>query len=442
LKFLGYLQKILTIHSKFIDMFKKNAAWLLLIPLFYIWGSFLIENKNHHLHYIWTDAEGYYIYLPALFVHGSFKQIPCRDSFMIRYLPPDNKMFTKFTYGTALLESPFFLMGHLSRKLQGLPLNLAYTNDYGVSILFAACFYFVLGIFFIFKTLKRHFNKQIVVYLALISLTIGSNALYYAIRQPGYSHIYSFALVSIFIYYTPLFLQNVTKRNTFYISLLYGFIVLIRPTNASMILFLLLYDCYSMENIFNRFKFWLSHWKKLWIAFLGILLPMIPQMIYWQYLFGKPVTYSYDQAGFDWLHPKTQKVWFDVLNGLFPYTPIMILVVLGMILSTLHRKMNGWLISSLFLGMSYVFGCWCMWWFGGSHGQRSFVEYMPFFSLSMGYLLDFLFKQKLWLKTIGVLMTLFLIYLNIRMVNAHDGGWFGDEWTWKSYFATIGIVLK
>jgi hypothetical protein len=424
------------------DMSKKNAVWLLLIPLFYIWGSFLIHNENHHLRYIWTDAEGYYIYLPALFVHGSFKQIPCRDSAMIQYLPPDNKMFTKFTYGTALLESPFFLMGHLSRKIQNLPLNLAYTEDYGVSILFAACFYFTLGIFFMFKTLKRYFDKQIVIFLALMSLTIGSNALYYAIREPGYSHIYSFALISIFLYYTPIFLQNVTKRNIFYMSLLYGFIVLIRPTNASILLFLLLYDCYSIENILNRFKFWLSHSKKLCIAFLGILLPMIPQMIYWQYLFGKPVTYSYDKAGFDWLHPKIQNVWFDILNGLFPYTPIMILVILGMVLSSLHGKMNGWLISSLFLLMSYVFGSWCMWWFGGAHGQRSFVEWMPFFSLPMGYLLDILFKQKLWLKTFGVLMTLFLIYLNIRMTNLHDGGWYGDAWTWKTYFETIGFPLN
>jgi hypothetical protein len=67
---------------------------------------------------------------------------------------------------------------------------------------------------------------------------------------------------------------------------------------------------------------------------------------------------------------------------------------------------------------------------------------MPFFSLPMGYLLDFLFKQKLWIKTLGIFITLFLIYLNIRMVNAHDTGWYGDAWTWKTYFETLGIVWK
>lgn len=423
-------------------MFKKKITWLLLVPIFYVWGSYLINNENHHLRYLWTDAEGYYIYLPALFVHGTFKQIPCRDSGMIQYLPPDNKMFTKFTYGTALLESPFFLMGHLSRKFQKLPLNLAYTEDYGVSILFSGCFYFVVGIFFIFKTLIRHFTKTNVVALTLLSLSIGSNALYYAIRQPGYSHIYSFALISILIYCTPLFLQTVTKRNTFLMALLYGFIVLIRPTNASVILFVLLYDCYSIKDLLTRSQFWLSHLHKVGIVLLGILLPMIPQMIYWQYLFGKPVIYSYNKDGFDWFHPKIQNVWFDILNGLFPYTPIMFVVVIGMLLATLHRKMNGWLISTLFLLMSYIFGCWNMWWFGGAHGQRSFVEYMPFFSLPMAYLLDILFKQKIILKTFGVLVILLLIYLNIRMTNAHEGGWYGDQWTWKTYFYTIGIPLK
>jgi hypothetical protein len=418
-------------------MLKKNWIWSLLIPVFYIWGSVLINNENHHLRYIWTDAEGYYIYLPALFVHGSFQQIPCRDSGTIHYLPPHNKVFTKFTYGTAFLESPFFLMAHLSRQIQGLPLNLAYTEDYGVSILLAASFYFVLGIFFLFQTLKRHFESQWVIYLALASLTIGSNALYYTIRQPGYSHIYSFALISIFIYYTPIFLQNITKRSTFWMSLLYGFIVLIRPTNASIFLFLLLYDCYSMENGFNRFRFWIRHLRYFWIALLGILIPMLPQMLYWQYLFGKPVMYSYENAGFDWYHSKMYNVWFDVLNGLFPYTPMMGMVVLGIILSIWHQKMNGWLIGMLFLLMSYVFGSWCMWWFGGAHGQRSFVEYMPFFSLPMAYLFDFLFKQKLWIKTMGILTALILIFMNIKMTNAHEGGWFGDDWTWAAYWRTL-----
>lgn len=416
------------------------------IPIFYIWGSYLIDNKNHHLHYIWTDAEGYYIYLPCVFVYHTFKNVPCRDSGMIQHLEPTKYTFTKFTYGTALLESPFYVLGHTIRSLQGITTFGGYTQHDGMILLLAACFYLVLGAFFIYKTLCNYFNDFRIIWLSLLCGTLGTNTLYYAIRAPGYSHIYSFALISIWIYSTPIYL-NLTQRNwkhTGYLAFLYGLIVLIRPTNFIILAYLLFYDCYTIEHLKLRLLFWwrLFNLKNIISAVAGGLLPFVPQLLYWQMLFGKWLSYSYKQEKFIyWSAPRFASVWFDVLNGLFPYSPIFFLAIVGMFIGCIEKKHNGWIILFLFMGLSYLFASWWCWWFGGAHGQRSFVEHTPFFAISIGTALQYLYRQSAIVQKITTSIVLILIWLNIRMIILHDTGWFGENWTWASYWNIIKIAF-
>ena len=58
----------------------KIPFWLILVVVTYIYGSWRVDN-HHHLWYIWSDAEGYNMYLPALFVHGTFENIPVRTPY-------------------------------------------------------------------------------------------------------------------------------------------------------------------------------------------------------------------------------------------------------------------------------------------------------------------------------------------------------------------------
>ncbi len=66
------------------------------------------ENNVKTKNIIFSDQEGYYMYLPALFIYGGFDQYPIRTKEQFGYYQNTKKVFTKYTCGVALMEMPFF----------------------------------------------------------------------------------------------------------------------------------------------------------------------------------------------------------------------------------------------------------------------------------------------------------------------------------------------
>src|SRR6185312_689947 len=115
-----------------------------------------------------------------------------------------------------------------------------YSKIYDMGIMVAACFYLVLAMFFLIRAFGNDF-KPIVLILALLGIFAGTNLFFYTIHDPAYSHVYSFFLFSLFIYLTPGYIANPSWKKTILISLIFGWIFLIRPTNGVVGLYLLLY---------------------------------------------------------------------------------------------------------------------------------------------------------------------------------------------------------
>lgn len=139
--------------------FSAKKLWILLFFLSYWLGSSLVGH-DHRGKYIASDGEGYYMYLPALFIFGTFEDIPVVTKYEYQPYPGTNKITTRFTYGVALMEAPFFAIAQLSRKIQGLDTSQPFAGDISVLLLMAGCFYTILGLFFVSKTLSRHFHNK------------------------------------------------------------------------------------------------------------------------------------------------------------------------------------------------------------------------------------------------------------------------------------------
>lgn len=183
---------------------KSPLFWILIFCFSYALGSAIIKN-HHQSMFISSDGEGYYKYLQALFIHGTFEDIPVVTSNEYQPYPGTHKIATRFTYGVALMEAPFFGIAQLSRKIQGLPTNQPFANDISVMLLVSGCFYMTLGLFFVYKTLLRHFMNKKVVYWTWAILFLGTNLMYYGIREPTMSHVYSFCLVAVLLNVLPKF---------------------------------------------------------------------------------------------------------------------------------------------------------------------------------------------------------------------------------------------
>jgi hypothetical protein len=99
-----------------------------------------------------SDARGYYAYLPTFFIYHdwSYDFLKKREQPLfgyascdyIRYV--DGRPVNQYPVGTALLQSPFFLMAHGYEQIthgQG----DGFSKSYQVSIVLASVFYLLLG---------------------------------------------------------------------------------------------------------------------------------------------------------------------------------------------------------------------------------------------------------------------------------------------------------
>jgi hypothetical protein len=113
----------------------------------------------------------------------------------------ENRVETKYTYGVALLQLPFFLIADGITVVSGEFPRDGFSYYYQKAINFAAAFYLSLGLFILFLALKVYFNyKNKIVFATLVALFLGTNLYYYGIIETGMSHIYSFFLFSCLIY--------------------------------------------------------------------------------------------------------------------------------------------------------------------------------------------------------------------------------------------------
>lgn len=426
---------------------QKYIFWLVVSCFFWL-TLFLTLNRhnksgsfNYHSE-IWGDKAGYYMYLPATFkfnfkANNFPKNIDLKTGNGFTIDQKNNTIKTRYTYGVAILQMPFFLLSDLiGETLQLQPSGFSPIHHLFINI--ASISYLLLGFLFLGKYLKNTFKTN-VIYLVLLTLFLGTNLFYYSIDETGMSHVYSFALFSIYLYLLQRthFLSEYNLKKVILIGLVMGLILLVRPSN---IIFLSLYfflNINKKEDIIIRLKRVLS--PSIFIPIIVCTLIIIsPQLIYWKYAFGSFFHYSYGNACFNWSSTNLLLTWFSPNNGLFSYTPFYFLFLIASIYMVKKKLQNGWAILLLFFGLSYVLSCWFDYKFGCAFGARSYVEYLTLFSIPLAHLLKKIntFNR---VKIISSWLLIFaLITFNLKMTYSYDGCFYGEgDWDWRAYYELV-----
>lgn len=424
---------------------------------------------------IWSDGEGYYMYLPATFIQGSWDVHDGSDGLqpILGCTVMEGKVVTRYTYGVALLQAPFFLGAHAyastflgkgspppadwgtatgeqwsaqmnQRKYS--PLRgqaTGFSDIYGFGVVVAAAFYMALGLFFLKRALRRSFSKEVAL-LATALTFLATNLFYYTAGESSMSHVYSFCLFAAVVYSLPEWLREPSWSRTLLLGTCLGLIVLIRPTNAILALLLPLWEVYSRRGLRVRWTMlWRNRIKLAGMAATGLLV-MLPQGLYWKKAFGSWVAWSYGDEGFsNWWRPQVLKVLFSYQNGLFLYTPIMLFAMAGLALAWRGKKLSAPAITALFLVATYTFASWWAWWFGGAFGHRCYVEWYALLALPLAAALQpFATSPRLLLKLAGYGLALALVYANVKMAMMYTPPWDGNEWTWQRYVDVWQGVAK
>jgi hypothetical protein len=369
---------------------------------------------KRHLNITCWDAFGYYSYLPEIFIYDDLKSwnwakeidqkyaVTGGDGLPVQQLENGNKV-CKYLGGVALIQSPFFATAHLIAAATNQPAD-GFSPIYEYCLAFGAILWLGLGIFVLRKTLLRFFSDRVTA-ITLLALCLGSNLIQYAAIDNGLSHVWIFPLYAFLVEATIRWHNKPKRRSAFLIGWIIGLATICRPTEA-VALFIPLFWCMQSREAAKKWALVKMHRPYLLFAFLGGVIGILPQLIYWKIVTG---TFVYD-VGSKWffLNP-----WFRVLvgweKGWFIYTPITIFFVLGM----LFMKGRPFQKSVLaFCAVTiWIVIAWEDWHYGASFSTRALVQSYPVFALPLAALVNRV-EEKKW-KILFYALCVYLIAVNI-----------------------------
>ena len=240
------------------------------------------EDKPSHNQYC-SDACGYYLYLPAIFIYHNLAKLdfyPALDSayhfsFGLNYslYNVDGKKLDKYHIGVSFFELPLFLIAHAYCRLtHGYPAD-GFTLPYQLAGIFSNILWLILGLCVLRHFLKQHYPDTIVS-LTLLCIAFGTNLYAYTAFNAGMSHPYSFFLFSCLMALTDKWHAKPQQKYTgILLGLSLGFIFIVRPINIIAMLIPVLWQVHSWTSLKKRMVFFRVHYKSvttILLFFIGV----------------------------------------------------------------------------------------------------------------------------------------------------------------------------
>lgn len=331
-----------------------------------------------------SDGKGYYDYLPALFIYEGFEY---RKSNIGNYKPSDyegldvpykNTTVNKYPCGTAVILAPSFLIAHTYSYFKGIPQN-GYTNPYQDAVLLSAIAFLAFGMYYNRKLLHLYGIKDYLIIPTQIIFILGSQLFYFTYVDGSYSHVYSFACISAFLFYFKKYIIIEENKYLYALSSLLGLITIIRPTNI-IIFFFTPFLFTSLKECFEFFKKqFLEKYLQLIIATLFFFFFISLQLVLWYWQTGDFIVYSYNEEGFNFGSPHIFESLFGFKKGLFIYTPLFFFAILIYFATHINKIYSLASFTLAFLLIMYITASWHCWWYGMSFGLRPIIDFSALF---------------------------------------------------------------
>lgn len=417
---------------------ERTAQWLLFLfisvcSLYGIWqvhGHDPYEFLRHG-----NDTLGYYQWLPAYFIDGDMRTMYWAHAL------GNGVSLSMFTLGVAVLEAPFFLLGHWAAWAFGYTQD-GFTAPYGVSMMVGCAMYAGIGSVFTFR-LARRFSSTLPALLAVLVLFGATNLFRYCVYEPTMSHLFSWMLITVYAWCGLRILDGPRPLHVFVLVSTGLLVLLIRQTNAFSLLFPLL-----VVGSWDGLKRFFSHlFQHPWALAAGVLIGLVPwvlQMIYWHSITGDLITFTYGkkEEHFHWDKLALGLVLFSFRNGWLVYSPFFMAVLAMLFRRAWQGVRPARTIVFLTLSCLIVYSAWWCWWLGSGFGHRGFVDLYGLLAIPTAWLMGAVMQRPFALRlalTVGIAL---LIQLNFALTDRYDWWWSSEAWTWQRFWEQVGAIAR
>ena len=411
-------------HSRFLN--PVSFVTLVLLYLLIVAARSLTPIWLHHdwLAPISWDVFGYYLYLPATFIHHDtglndfawLQQVldtyKPTIGFYQAYLGPTGDYVMKYPMGLAILYSPFFFIAHASAHLLGYAPD-GFSLPYQVCMAFGPLVYTGIGLWFFRKVLLNFFSDGITTLVMLITV-LGTNYLELTAFNGIMPHNTLFMLFALTVWLTIRWHERQKWSTAIFLGLLIGIAMLVRPTSGLIMLVPLFWGVWNIRSFHEKLILIRDHGLQGLALVLAMILVGSFQLIYWKIHAGSWIYYSYEKGeSLRWLAPYIRPVLLSFKKGWLLYTPIMIFAIFGFI--PLLRKYREIFVATFLFFVLHllVVASWPTWWYGGSFSQRPMMEAYVILAFPMGAMIRGTLETRRWLRLTIFTMMLLLVALNL-----------------------------
>ena len=383
------------------------------------------------------DGVGYFAFARAPLIQHNldFRQdwLRANSSFRMGRVDDQNQLlpgeFTRnghldnhFSIGPAILWSPFLLAAHGAVKINHffgghIPAD-GFSFPYVFAVVIATAFYGFLGILLSFQIARKYLPARWA-FLGSLGVWFASSMPVYMYFNPSWSHAQSAFATALFFWYWDRTRADRSWTQWMVLGLISGLmmdvyyvcaVLLIVPLGESVA------GCW--QGIRSR------QMPSVWRLFLqSILFASATFVVFLPTLIVKKIIYgSYLQFGYgphwDFTSPAFLKVCFSSEHGLFSWTPVTLLAVIGLVLLRNHDRALSLYSVLGFAAYLYALGCYEDWAGISSFGNRFFVSLTPLFILGLASFFDWIAEalQERRATIVAAVITTALIVWNLGLV--------------------------
>lgn len=348
-----------------------------------------LEFGNEYQHFYERDPEGL----------AGFKA-----TFLDLREPVTGRHINFAPLGTALLWSPFYLLAHGAASTAarlGLPVERdGYSRPYVAAACYASAIYGFLGLLLMWDALRRSGTSEPAATWATAALWFGTPLLYYMTIAPGFSHACSLFAVALLFW---LWIRTRTApagpvAEWLAIGAAGGLCGLVREQD---VLFLVVPAADLLGRVLRRTVAPFGFVVRGFALGLGAVAVFSPQFLAYHATNGSYGPSKLVARKMAFTSPHFLEVLFDPGHGLFAWTPLVLLAVIGLLAAlipalrspSVERPGGGpvpappaALIALAFLLQVWINGSVESWTQAGAFGSRRFVATTPVFAWGLAAL--------------------------------------------------------